>query len=152
MTTSILNAINTKNALYKTLIQTNPTNEDVHSRLKSEYTEYRAKLRKSIREAKRLYYLRLFAIHKNDIQKTWIVINNTLNNNSRNSRQSEFIVNNNKLTDPGDIANAFNDYFINIGRQISDKIQSPHHYVTIYIIKLNHTFNSNSSVKLISVI
>ena len=70
----------------------------------------------------------LFAIHKNDIQKTWIVINNTLNNNSRNSIQSEFIVNNNKLTDPGDIANAFNDYFINIGRQLSDKIQSPHHY------------------------
>ena len=82
----------------------------------------------SIREAKRLYYLRLFAIHKNDIQKTWIVINNTLNNNSRNSRQSEFIVNNNKLTDPEDIANAFNDYFINIGRQLSDKSQSPHHY------------------------
>ena len=128
MTKGILNSINTKNGLYKILIQTSPTNEDVHNRLKSEYTEYRAKLRKSIREAKRLYYLRLFAIHKNDIQKTWIVINNTLNNNSRNSRQSEFIVNNNKLTDPGDIANAFNDYFINIGRQLSDKIQSPHHY------------------------
>ena len=128
MTKGILNSINTKNALYKILIQTSPTNEDVHSRLKSEYTEYRAKLRKSIREAKRLYYLRLFAIYKNDIQKTWIVINNTLNNNSRNSRQSEFIVNNNKLTNPGDIANAFNDYFINIGRQLSDKIQSLHHY------------------------
>ena len=72
--------------------------------------------------------MRLFAIHKNDIQKTWIVINNTQNNYSRNSRQSEFIVNNNKLTDPGDIANAFNDYFNNIGRQLSDKIQSSHHY------------------------
>ena len=33
-----------------------------------------------------------------------------------------------KLTDPGDIANTFNHYFINIGRQLSDKIQSPHHY------------------------
>ena len=57
-----------------------------------------------------------------------MVINNILINNSRNSRQSEFIVNNNKFTDPGDIANVFNDYFINIGRQLSDKIQSPHHY------------------------
>ena len=56
MTKGILNSINTKNALYKILIQTSLTNEDVHSRLKSEYTEYRAKLRKSIREAKRLYY------------------------------------------------------------------------------------------------
>ena len=41
----ILNSINTKNAFYKTLIQTSPTNEDVYSRLKTEYTEYRAKLR-----------------------------------------------------------------------------------------------------------
>ena len=128
MTKGIINSINTKNAPYKTLIQTSPTNEDVHSRVKSKYTDYRAKLRKSIREAKRLYYLRLFAIHKNDIQKTWIIINNTLNNNSRNSRQSEFIVNNNKLRDSGDIANAFNNYFINIGRQLTGKIQSPYHY------------------------
>ena len=46
MTKGILNSINTKNALYKILIQTSPTNEDVHSRLKSKYTEYRAKLPK----------------------------------------------------------------------------------------------------------
>ena len=42
MTKGILNSINTKNALYKILIQISPTNEDVHNRLKSEYTEYRA--------------------------------------------------------------------------------------------------------------
>ena len=46
MTKGILNS--TKNALYKTLIQTSPTNEGVHTRLKTNYTEYRAKLRKSI--------------------------------------------------------------------------------------------------------
>ena len=153
MTKGILNSINTNNALYKTLFQTSLTNEDVHSRLKSEYTEYRAKLRKSIREAKRLYYLRLLAIHKNDIQKTWIVINNTLNNNSRNSRQSEFIVNNNKLTDPGDIANAFNN---NISLTSDASFQIKFNLliiiVIIYINKLNHTLNSNPSVKLISVI
>ena len=33
MTIGILNYINTKNALYKTLIETSPTNEDVHTRL-----------------------------------------------------------------------------------------------------------------------
>ena len=160
MTKVILNYINTKNALCKILVQTSPTNENVHSRLKSEYTEYRAKLRKIIRQAKRLYYLRLFAIHKNDIQKTWIVINNTLNNNSRNSRQSEFIANNNKLTNHGDIANAT---IISLTSNASFQIKFNHLIiiVTIYITKfaiidllimLNHTFNSNPSVKLISVI
>ena len=62
--------------------------------------------------------MRLFAIHKNDIQEAWIVINNTLSLRitTRNSRQDEFIVDNNQFTDPVDIANAFNDYFINTGR------------------------------------
>ena len=35
MTKGNLNSISTKNVLYKTLIQTSPTNEDVHSRLKA---------------------------------------------------------------------------------------------------------------------
>ena len=59
MTKGILNSINTKNALYKILIQTSPTNEDVHSRLKSEYTEYIAKLRKSIPRSKAFILLEI---------------------------------------------------------------------------------------------
>ena len=42
MTKGILNSMNTKIARYKIHIQTSPTNEDVHSRLKNEYTEYRS--------------------------------------------------------------------------------------------------------------
>ena len=52
MTKGILNSFNTKNALYKILIQTSPTNEDVHSILKSEYTEYRTKLPKKYSRSK----------------------------------------------------------------------------------------------------
>ena len=91
----------------------------------------------------------LFAIHKNDIQKTWIVINNTLNNNSRNSIQSEFIVNNNKLgilLMPSTIISLTSDASFQIKFNLLIII------VTIYITRLNHTFNSNPSVKLISVI
>ena len=87
--------------------------------------------------------MRLFAIHKNDLQQTWIVINNTLNNKSKNSRQIEFIVHNDKLTDPGDIANAFNDYFINIGRQLSNNIQSPRHCIDY----LHNQFQSHLQLK-----
>ena len=52
MTKGILNSINTKHAPYKTLIQTSPTNVYVHTRLKTEYTEYRAKTAKKYSRSK----------------------------------------------------------------------------------------------------
>ena len=67
MTRGILNSINTKNMLYKTFIQANSQNVDLNRQLKEEYATYKTKLRKSIREAKRLHYLRLFTLHKNNI-------------------------------------------------------------------------------------
>ena len=79
-----------------------------------------------------------------------LVMNNSLNNDLRNSRQSEFLVNNNKLTDIGDIANAFNDYLLTSDASFQIKFNLLIIIVTIYITKLNHTFNSNPSVKLIS--
>ena len=69
MTRSILNSINTKNLLYKNFIQANSQNVNLYSEFKEEYATYKTKLRKSIREAKRLHYLRLFTLHKNDIKK-----------------------------------------------------------------------------------
>ena len=71
ITNGILKSINTKDKLYKTLIQTNTTtNMDLYHRLKEEFKQYRAKLRKSIREAKRQYFSNIFNCHKSDIRKT----------------------------------------------------------------------------------
>ena len=80
MTNGILKSINLKDKLYKTLIQTDQHNEVIYLRLRTEFKRYRATLRKSIREAKRLYYIRIFDTYKNDIKKTWSVINEGLNN------------------------------------------------------------------------
>ena len=42
------------------------------------------------------------------------------------SPSSKFILNNNTITDLDEIATEFNTYFINIGRSLSDQIQSIH--------------------------
>ena len=70
MTRGILNSINTKNMRYKIFIQADSQNVDTYNNFKQKCINYKATLRKSIHAAKRMYYLRLFTLHKNDIKKT----------------------------------------------------------------------------------
>ena len=85
--------------------------------------------------------MRTFALYKNDIKQTWSVIVYTLNKYTLNNivytqytlqkklhsaPSNKFILNNVTITDPDELANEFNRYFINIGRSLSDQIQSIH--------------------------
>ncbi len=127
MTHGILQSINTKNKLYKTFIQTD-FDTPLYHRLKNEYIRFRATLRKSIRLAKQMYYMKVFDTFKNDIKKTWSVINDTMNRTTRNTVQNEFIVDDQRITDPETIADKFNEYFVNIGKSLSNAIQPAKDY------------------------
>ena len=116
MTNGILESINTKDKLYKIFIQADKANVDRFNTLKSDYQAYRARLRKTIREAKRMFYARTFLMYKNDTKKTWGVISDTLKRNRKSKSQAEFIYENHVIRDTDEIANHFNDYFINIAR------------------------------------
>ena len=132
MTRGILNSINTKNMLYKIFIQADSQNIDTYNNFKLEYINYKATLRKSIRAAKRMYYLRLFTLHKNDIQKTWCLINSTITNKSKGKLHCEFDLDGKVITNSDEIADAFNEYFVNIGRKLSCQIIPVHkhsHYL-----------------------
>ena len=68
MITGILNSINTKDRLYKTLLKTD-TNSDDYRVAKANFKCYREILRNSIEMAKMLYYKRTFNLYQNDIKK-----------------------------------------------------------------------------------
>ena len=151
ITNGILKSINTKDKLYKTLIQTNTTtNMDLYHRLKEEFKQYRAKLQKSIREAKRQYFSNIFNRHKSDIRKTWCLLNETLNRNVKKQPTHEFLVDNIMTTDPVIIANKFNEYFINIGNSLADKIPTaePFHSYLKYPTNYVFTFQPITEVKI----
>lgn len=142
ITNGILQSINTKNKLYKIFIQSDPSNEALYEVLRNEYKTYRTTLRKSIREAKRKYYARTFETFKSDIKRTWSIINNSLKTNSK-QQQSKFIINDVTTTDPDEIANGFNNYFINIGVTIADQIQSTRHFSEYLTSPATSHFNFN---------
>ena len=63
----------------------------------------------------------MFDIAKHDIKKTWLVIKENLNKKNSNKIHKEFVINDQTVCDPDEIANKFNDYFLNIARNLADK-------------------------------
>ena len=65
MRDAFLKSINTKDKLYKKFILTDTEDEQLYSRSKSEFISHRTVLRRNTREAKRMYYTRIFDLYKN---------------------------------------------------------------------------------------
>ena len=102
MTNGILKSINTKDKLYKNLVKMDM--EDVqYTRLKAEFIHFKNTLRQSINAAKRLYYVRTFALYRNDIKQTWSVIKDTLQKKLHSAPSNKFILNNATITDPDEL-------------------------------------------------
>ena len=78
---------------------------------------------KGIEKAKKEYYDRVFVAYKCDIKKTWQVITETLSRNKKtHDVPSVFNHKGQELADSAKIANAFNIYFANIGKNLSSQI------------------------------
>ena len=123
MTTGILNSINTKDRLYKTLLKTD-TSSNAYRVVKANFKRYREILRNSIKRAKMLYYKKTFNLYQNDVKKTWALIKETLQQKKKHELHTEFIWNDRIITDLDEIANKFNTYFINIGHSLSEQIHA----------------------------
>ena len=90
--------------------------------------------------------MRTFNTYKNDIKKTWSVIRDNMNNNAKLSTTIQFVANDEIISDPNAIANKFNEYFINIGRALSEQIIPARDYNEY----LNHHITTRLNFKSIS--
>ena len=74
-------------------------------------------------QAKKIYYSNVFHMYKSSMKKTWQIINETLSRKKvDNMLPDTFIKNGNELSDPEEIANAFNEYFSKIGSNLASNI------------------------------
>ena len=124
MTNGVLKSINTKDVLYKKMVQASDTNHDVYDTPKINVNTYKNILRQNIREANKLYYNKTFLLYKNNIKQTWFTIKETLNR-TNNTKDIPLIYNNDTIIqDPTELANTFNSYFIDISSNLADQISS----------------------------
>ena len=78
-----------------------------------------------IRKSKRKYYFMKFKNQKNKMKETWREINTIIGKGKGQSSQSKFRgENDNVITDSQDIANHFNDFFVNVGPKLASDIQN----------------------------
>ena len=125
MTSGMLKSINSKDKLYTKLVKT-PKDTPDYEIIKINFKTYKNIIRRSIKEAKRLYYQNTFNRYSNDLRKTWQTINQALNKKSKTaSFPSEFELENGTVVkDQKAIANEFNKYFISIGEATNNSSNS----------------------------
>ena len=90
----------------------------------SEYKTYESRLSKEIKKSKKIYYQNKFRSCAGDSKETWKVTNTILGNcklkkSSAISIELEGVL----KTDEKEICNIFNDYFINIGRNLAENLE-----------------------------
>ena len=100
-------------------------NTDLFIALKTEFQFYQKVLRRSIREAKYLYYTKTFALYKGDMKRTWPVIKDTLQIKTKCEPPCSFIHDGRIINNPNEIAQEFNLYFISVSQTIANDISAP---------------------------
>ena len=118
MNNKIKNQIRKKDKLFKEWHQT----RDEKSYIK--YKKYRNKVTHSIKEKKHHYQSNLFKKSYNNPKSLWKNINYIINYKSKNSNKIHHLIDSSGdiLSKPQDISNTFNNFFINVGKNLSKSI------------------------------
>lgn len=114
LTSALKESIKTKNKLYMLQLK-KPSLDNINI-----YKKYKRNLQKLLRQAERNHYSELLNNNIGNIRKSWEVINEVINKKKKSTViTNKLLVNGRELKDPERIANAFNDYFVNIGVKLS---------------------------------
>ena len=93
--------------------------------LTKQYKTFRNALRRQLKQAKLDYYHHLLNENKGNAKKTWDVINELTNIKRHSNVQPSKLRSNNydTVSEPQIIAEKFNSFFVNIGKEMAASIQ-----------------------------
>ena len=88
-----------------------------------------------------MHYNMLLEKHKNDIKSTWRVLNNVIKKSvNETCFPKEFVLNNKIMSEKLEIANKFNEFFVNVGPNLAKNIEVCDRNIDV----LNYLQNRNS--------
>ena len=134
LTSGLRESIKHKNKLYRMSLK-HPTayNETL-------YKQYRNMTTRLLRIEEKQYYQSQIEANRDNIRKTWMVIKQAINRKRASTGSDKFYhadSNSGITSDPAVIANAFNNFFVNIGPTLSSKIPEQGLEYRKYIIILD---------------
>lgn len=125
ITSGILQSIKHRDKLYRQLKSLSDHNSNFNTK-NINFKTYNHILKKSIRLAKQSYYQNCFTKFKNDSKNTWSTIKEIINKTKPKGDFPEYLIKNgSKITKENDIANEFNNFFVNIGPKLAAEIDRP---------------------------
>ena len=96
-----------------------------------------------IKKAKKIYYNDKILQSEGNSKLIWEVINEALNRKTTsNEKVEQILLNGETLTEPKDIANAFNNHFVNIGSNTSNSVPPVDKDFKDYLTRQNSVLNS----------
>ena len=102
------------------------------------YKQYRNLLSTLLKKSKQFYFTRFFQENIKDLNNMWRGIKKIISsNNSNHTFPTAISVNNETITNPSDIANAFNNYFAKIAINIQSSIRFSKKKYCDYLPPLN---------------
>ena len=132
LTEVLKNSIRQKNKLFK-LSKKYPVADSI-----VKYKTYRSTLNKLLKRGEKLYYQDLFSGYRDNMQKTWSVIKRILNKSRGCVSRSMLKHDNETITDDYSIANTCNNFFVNVGSDLANRIPdsriSPYKYMKTEIM------------------
>ena len=138
LTDGLKNSIKFKNKLYvKSLKHDTVLN-------KIQYKEFKLSLKKLMTQREKDYFNEMIENNKSNMKKTWDIIKCVIGKKKQSLKYSEFIVNGQITNDRNVIANKFNEYFANIGPNLSKDIPESctsfkkylkHNYIETFFVK-----------------
>ena len=79
----------------------------------------------AIRNTEIIYYRNALETHKNDISKSWKILKTIIGKKRNNCKQKlNFLIDDSTITNNQVITNKFNNFFVSIGRKLSEGIVS----------------------------
>jgi len=116
ITAGLLNSRRTKLALHKTSIL-NPTQFNINT-----YKTYRNLFQKTMRAAKKLYISNKLNENSKNPRETWNILNDVIGRSKKSVKITKINVNGIMSDDPAVISNEFNNFFVKVGKEISDSV------------------------------
>ena len=83
---------------------------------------YKNKLTSILKEAEKVYYQTEIISNKSNLRKVWAIIKQVINKTKTSRISDKFMHNKTLISDPVNIANCFNNYFVNIGPTLASKL------------------------------
>ena len=125
-------SIKIKNKLYIQSVK-NPIKSNIQH-----YKTYRNKLNSLLRKCERIHYDELLRQNKNNLAKSWKLIKEIINRKKQDSLSDKYVINGKIENNKNKISNSFNEYYVNVGKNLAKQIPSVSKEATSYISSVLH--------------